>query len=215
MTKKNTKNKKPLPPPPQNRQIPNSLVRKATALSSAPNYHLQHAREYPLYGCWVMAGWQARGITPVVVAREQEPGRIMFGVYMMDLYCLGVKDVYTKTDYSVSRFERDLPEFCAHDPEPCSVELAHEIIYGGLEYAEKLGFQPHPDFTKQMADLMLDPPDAHPRVDQVSFGKDGKPFYITGPYDSQQKITSIVNTLKRTCGEGNFHYMIGFGEPMD
>jgi hypothetical protein len=215
VTKKTAKNKKPLPPPPQNRQIPNSLVRKATALSAVPNQHLQHAREYPLYGCWIMSGWQESGITPVVVAREQEPGRIMFGVYMMDLYCMGIKDVYTKTDYSLSRFERDLPEFCARAPEACSVELAHEVIYGGLEYAEKLGFQPHPDFTKQMADLMLDPPDAHPRVDQVVFGKDGQPFYITGPYDSQQKITSILNTLKRTCGEGNFHYMIGFGEPSD
>ena len=110
-----------------------------------------------------MTGWQEAGISPVVVAREQEPGKIMFGVYMVDLYCLGVKDAFTKVDYSTKRFKRDLHLFCADAPQECSVELAHEVIYGGLEYAEKLGFQPHPDFKEQMADLMLDLSEDHPR----------------------------------------------------
>jgi hypothetical protein len=59
-------------------QIPISQVRKSTFL--APNQSLQRAREYPLYGCWMMAGWQEKGIKPVVVAGEPDPGRVMFGV---------------------------------------------------------------------------------------------------------------------------------------
>jgi hypothetical protein len=130
---------------------------------------------------------------------------------MVDLYCLGIKDVFTRTDYSLNRFERELPKLCSGAPQQCSVELAHEVIYGGLEYAEKLGFQPHPDYHKQMADLMLDPPDAHPRVDHVAFGKDGKPLYVSGPYDDEQKINFVMKTLTRTCGTGNFDYLVGFG----
>ncbi len=211
MSKQASKNKKSLPKP--NRQIPISLVRKSTSVE--PSLPLQHARDYPLYGCWIMAGWQGAGITPVVVAREQEPGRVMFGVYMVDLYCLGIKDVFTRTDYSLNRFERELPKLCSYEPEKCSVELAHEVIYGGLEYAANLGFQPHPDYHKMMADLMLDPPDAHPRLDQVSFGKGGKPFYVSGPYDDEKKIASVVNTLTRTCGKGNFNVLVGFGDRPD
>jgi hypothetical protein len=214
VSKKKTKDKKPRPLPKPNRQISNSMIRKATT-SSTLNSPLQNAREHPLHGCWIMAGWQEAGITPVVVARQQEPNRVMFGVYMVDLYCLGVKNAYTRTDYSVSRFERDLPQLCAGAPEKCSVELAHEVIYGGLEYAEKLGFQPHPDFKKQMADLLLDPPDAHPRQDHVAFGKDGKPFYVAGPYDDKVKTSLVFSTLKRTCGEGNFDFLIRLGSNDD
>jgi hypothetical protein len=162
-----------------------------------------------------MAGWQETRITPVVVAREQRPGRIMFGVYMVDLHLLGVKDVFTRTDYSLSRFERELSHLCADEPEKCSVELAHEVIYGGLEYAEKYGFQPHPDFKVQRADLMLDPPDAHLREAGVVFGKDGKPFYVSGPFDDQLKTASVLATLERTAGAGNYDYLAALDDMSD
>jgi hypothetical protein len=123
---------------------------------------------------------------------------------VVDLYCLGIKDAYTRTGYSLNRFERELPRMCQGEPEKISVELAHEIAYGALEYAEKLGFEPHPDFHRLQADLVLDPPDAHPRKNQVAFGKNGKPFYIAGPYDDKYKVMAVLNTLRRTVGEGNF-----------
>jgi hypothetical protein len=215
MSKKTKKDKKQKPRPQgkPNQQIPISKIRALKLLG--PRHYLEHAREYPIHGCWIMSGWHESGMTPVVVAREQEPGKVMFGVYMVDLYCLGIKDVYTKTDYSLSKFERELPIMCANQPEKCSVELAHEVIYGGMEYAQRYGFQPHPDFKVLLADLMLDPPEAHPRMDHVAFGKDGKPFYVSGPYDDERKARFIVETLMRTAGEGNFDYLMGLGEMSD
>jgi hypothetical protein len=210
MSNKTKKGKTSRPLPKPNRQISNSLARKSIILGLSDA--LQHAREHALYGCWLMNGWQDAGLTPVVVAREQEAGKLMFGVYMVDLYCLGVKDVYTRTDCSINTFQRDLPRMCMGEPIKCSVELAHEIIYGALEYAEKIGFEPHPDFKKQLADVMLDPPDAHPRNNHVTFGKDGKPFYVSGPYDDKFKISFVLSTLKRTCGEGNFNVLMGLDE---
>ena len=213
MSKKSKSDKRNRPLPKPNQQIPNSLIRPFTALGQSP--YLENAREYPLHGCWIMEGWQEKGITPVIVARLQDNGRIMFGVYMVDYYCLGIKDTYTRVDYSRNRFERELPKLCVNAPVRCSVELAHELIYGALEYAEKLGFAPHPDFYKQKADLMLDPPDSHPCENNVSFGKDGKTLYISGPYDSEMKSRSVINTLMRTCGPGNFDYIVGLGDLPD
>lgn len=213
MSKKSKKDKRSRPLPKPNRQIPNSLIRLVNTFGQNP--YLQNAREYPLHGCWIMEGWQETGITPVVVARMQDNGRVMFGVYMVDYYCLGIKDAYTRADYSRNRFESELPRLCVNAPVSCSVELAHELIYGALEYAEKLSIEPHPDFYKQKADLMLDPPDAHPRENHVEFGKDGKPLYISGPYDSEMKSRSVVNTLMRTCGPGNFEYIVSLGDMSD
>lgn len=214
MHKKNKKDKGQRPLPKPNRQIPISSIRPINN-SFDQIFYLQAAREYPLYGCWIMEGWEDTGITPVTVARVQDNGHILFGVYMVDFYCLGVKNAYTRVDYSRNRFERELPERCIDAPMSCSVELAHELIYGALEYAKKLGFEPHPDFYEQHADLILDPPDAHPRENQVEFGKDGKPYYVSGPYDSEQKARSVVNTLMRTCGPDNFHYLVSLGGVSD
>jgi hypothetical protein len=209
VTKKSRKNKKPRPQPKTSWQIPNSMIKAVKLLD--PEYYLQHAREYPILGCWIMEGWYEAGITPVIVAREQAPGKVIFASCMVDLTCLGIKDAYANADFSLAKFERELPKMCAFKPEKCSPELAHEVIYGAMEYAERYGFHPHPDFTAQMADLVLDPPDAHPRLDNVAFGKDGKPFYISGPYDNEYTRQNIFNTLMRTAGEGNFDYIVGLG----
>ena len=206
MPKKHKKDRRPRQPRVDS-QIPISSVRPIKILG--PRYYLQHARQYPILGCWVMAGWKKEGITPVVVARQQGPDRVIFAVCLVDLYCLGVKDAYSNADCSQAKFLRDLPQMCVGAPEPCSVELAHEIIYGGLEYAQRYGIQPHRDFTAQMCDQVLDPPEAHQRSNHVKFGYKGKPLFVSGPNDDERRIKSVINTLISSAGEGNFNYMVG------
>ena len=212
MSKKTKKDRKPRPQPKPNRQIPNSMIKPIKLFG--PRYYLEHAREYPILGCWIMEGWSEAGLAPVVIEREIEPGKILAAVCMVDLYCLGVKDAYAITNMSRSKLESSLSFICAGSPEKISVELAHEIIYGAIEYAASYGFQPHPDFKTLMVDLVLDPPDAHPRLENVAFGKDGKPFYISGPNDDVQRKDFIFNTLMRTAGKDNFDFLIG-NDPID
>jgi hypothetical protein len=169
--------------------------------------HLEQARDFPILGCWVMEGWQARGITPVIVARLQADNRIMYGAFMVDLFCLGVKNALWETDVSRNRFERDLPRMCSDAPELCEAALAHAIIYGAVDYARQYGFEPHRDFAK--ASLVLDPPDTHVPTHQVEFGNKGKPLFVSGPHDNPR---AIVNQLLRTAGEGNFDYIVGFSD---
>lgn len=208
MPKKHKKDKRPRRPK-INTQIPISQVRKITLES--PLEALQNARQYPIIGCWVMQDWMESGITPVVIARQQNDEQVLYANFLADLYCLGVKDVVVDENVSRKRFERSLPKLCMLEPEQISVELAHEIVYGALEYARKYGFEPHPDFTRLHTDQVLDPPEAHPRTFGVQFGKDGKPFFVPGPNENEYQINHILQTLERTAGEGNYHYMIGIG----
>jgi hypothetical protein len=210
MPKKHKKDPRPRQPGVDS-QIPISRVRPIKILG--PRYYLQHAREYPILGCWIMAGWKKEGITPVVVARQQEPDKVIFAVCLVDLYCLGVKSAFANADYSQPKFQRELPQMCSGAPEQCSVELAHEIIYGGLEYAQRYGFPPHRDLTAQMCDQVLDPPETHARTNHVKFGHKGKPLFVSGPYDDERRIKSVINTLMDTAGEGDFDYVAGFGPP--
>lgn len=207
----NKKKDKKLRAPRVNSQLPISQLRKVVL--TGPRYHLERAREYPLHGCWVYKNWKQSGIAPVVVARRQPNDRILCAVYLIDLYCLGIKDCYTRTDISPAQFKRDLPEMCAQEPEPCSVEFAHELVYGAMEFAKSYGFDPHPNFKSALADKVLDPPETHARVHGIEFGKNGKPFFFSGPYDDEFKINRILQTLQRNAGQENFSYVVHLNNP--
>lgn len=171
-----------------------------------PRDFIQHAREYPFLGCWVMKGWQDSGLAPVVVARQQTPDKVIFGTFLTDLYLLGVKDAYCNGDFSLKRFQANLPQMCMGEPEPCDVGLAHELIYGAIDFARRYDFEPHPDF--KLASQVLDPPGVHPVKKRPKFGKGGKPFFVAGPYDN---VNAIIKKLQRTAGEGNYTVMMDLG----
>lgn len=180
--------------------------RRARAKGTQPPVAVRQARSYPIDGCWVQEGWKESGLATVVVARRQPNGAIVFGSFLVDHYCLGVKDAFCNADVPPGQFRNEyLPRLLhGYSPLSISVDLAHEIVYGAIDFAARFGFQPHPDF--RLCQNILDPPEMHPRTGQVQFGKDGKPFYISGPDDNPH---AIFNQLMRTAGEGNFQYLIG------
>jgi hypothetical protein len=175
-----------------------------------PRYYIEHAREYPIFGSWIMKGWQESGITPVVIARQQSPDKVIFASYLVDYYCLGVKDALCNGDFPLKRFNNNLPELCSGNPEACDIGLAHELVYGAIDFARCYGFEPHPDF--ELAGMVLDPPGTYPSKHELEFGKDGKPLFISGPRDDAE---AIVNKLLRTAGEGNFDYLVMLGDVDD
>jgi hypothetical protein len=171
---------------------------------------IREARRYPLLGCWTQPAWDQNGLAAVVVARRQPDGLVAFATCLVDYYCLGVKDAFCNADVPYGRFMKEqLPKMLVGaQPLEITSDLAHELIYGSIEYAARWGFRPHADF--KLAQQVLDAPGAHPRSGQVQFGKDGKPFYISGPHDNVQ---AILRQLARTAGEGNYDFLAHLDQP--
>ena len=171
---------------------------------------IRQARRYPLLGCWTQQGWNESGLAVVVVARRQPDGQVVFGTFLVDHYCLGVKDAYCNADVPYGRFTNELlPRMLMGEhPVELAADLAHELIYGSIEYAARWGFRPHRDF--KLAQQVLDLPEDHPRSGEIEFGKDGKPFFVSGPHDN---VNAIMHQLARTAGEGNYDYLAAIGEP--
>jgi hypothetical protein len=170
---------------------------------------LRRAGDYPIEGCWTRTDWQDAGLTVVVIARRQPDGRIAFGGYVVDLYCLGLKNTTASANVPRWRFYEEILPDAIGEGEVLEITpaLAHELIYGSIEYAGQFGFRPHRDYRDSR--YLLDPADAHPRSETVEFGHEGKPLYIEGPYDNAQ---AIVRQLERTAGEGNYDFVITVGE---
>ncbi|MCX7016774.1 MAG: hypothetical protein NTW86_30160 [Candidatus Sumerlaeota bacterium] len=178
-------------------------ARQRTAASPiGAQTRIMNARKYPLHKCYINPDWREQGIAHVVVSRMQTNGQITFGVYLVDVGCLGAKDAFCNANFPESAFRERFEE--SEQFVPCDAALAHQIIYGGIRWAEKAGFTPHHDFG--LARLVLDEESRFEPNPDIEFGKDGKHFYIGGPYDDQERI---VAQLEATLGENNYHYIVG------
>jgi len=40
---------------------------------------------------------------------------------------------------------------------------------------------------------------------KYAYGKEGKPFYMNGPYESPADVQKIINTLTEKCGVNGFN----------
>ncbi|MEM9849618.1 MAG: hypothetical protein AAF847_17145, partial [Bacteroidota bacterium] len=169
---------------------------------SLKNYIIKVARKLPLHECLIFEGWEELGKTQLVVSRRKPNGNIIIGFYMVDLWCMGLKDTfyreaeeweYEEIKGQISRgASEDDFEVIRTDP-----EIAFNVIYGAIEYAEDLGFSPAKEFA--VTEYILDDVEQIPFVD-ITFGKDGRPLYTSGPDDN---VDRILKTLDKFVGKGN------------
>ncbi|MFK7775112.1 MAG: hypothetical protein AB8F94_23425 [Saprospiraceae bacterium] len=170
---------------------------------SMTNYIKQAARKLKVLECLAIPGWEESGLAQIVVARQKPNGAILAGIYVVDIFCLGIKD----TLYQIFDFEDDYRDFIDmnlnKNGEMIEIEpqLAFNLIYGAREYAEDLGFEPHRDF--KLTEYILPDVEDIEYID-IEFGKDGKPFYMSGPFDNVDKI---LNTLSKNVGADNFEFV--------
>ena len=138
-----------------------------------------------LAGCWISPSWSTGltvgdhpgwplhedpaagtdGLAAVLVARRHRHGKVSVCGYLADVYCLGVKNALgpeVMDDLGLRGFVRDF--FSGYDGDPLEVpiELAREVVFGSVEYARSLGFDPHPDFAAARgASRFVDRPERH------------------------------------------------------
>ena len=173
--------------------------------SLSPQAIIRRARTFPLLECLITANWQQdnSGMVQILLARQQPDGDICFGSYLVDMYCLGLKNTYANAGFSRTRYENEVRGriFRGVPPEECPVELAHQMIYASIEYAARFGFQPEKDFA--LAQYLLAPRGELEEPYELTFGKNGKPFFIAGPHDN---ATHILKQLEKTAGPGNYDF---------
>jgi len=124
---------------------------------------------------------------------------------LVDVYCLGVKNVSGPEIIDEVGLRLFLQSFYAFYPagwQDAPIELAQHLVFGAVDYARGLGFEPMAGFADVAGHL-----GAWQGPSAITFGKDGAPFYACGPYDDPGRI---VRTLERTVGPPpNFDYAVG------
>jgi hypothetical protein len=169
---------------------------------------LRDAHTFPILECWISADWKnGSGLVEILLARQQPNGKICCGSYLVDKFCLGLKNTFAKTNLSPERYQDHYDKLSSRQTLiECPIELAHQMVYEGIDYAAQFGFEPQRDWAQSQ--YVLEPRGELEEPYKLTFGKNGKPFFISGPYDDVKKITS---QLEKTAGRGNFDVLILMG----
>ena len=153
----------------------------------------------------------------LVVSRFKADGRVEAGFFLLDVFCLGVKDAgfhcfNSIADYQESLLDRLFPD---EDRMRMTLAAARKLTEEAISYARGLGFSPGADYKK--ASRVFGGITTADCDEQFLFGKDDKPLYIQGPSDSPARVERILRALEARCGEGGYHYIVAAHdlEPLD
>ncbi len=171
---------------------------------------IERAAAAPILHCCTCDVLWEQGIANVLVSRVLASGNVAFVAFLLDVYCLGVKnvifDVMPRSRYDWQVYGKLLGDYNIIQLTP---EAARKLIEGGVEYARNLGLPPHSDYHK--AKVIFGDVDASECEDEFVYGKDGKPYFIAGPHDSASRCSRIISTLTDHCGPDGFHYLMPIG----
>ena len=164
-----------------------------------------------IYGAFVSPTIFEEGLGSVVIARKLPNGRIAFGMFLVDAYCLGVKNA----DFNIVPREtfNDYIDQAAglHGLPRDDPARARKLVEEAIAYARDLGFNPHRDFRD--AEAIFGDIDADECEELFVFGSNGKPFFVAGPYDSPGKIRRIMARLGEACEEDGYHTLLETDDP--
>jgi hypothetical protein len=177
--------------------------------SNDPTVQLATATSWAIEEALVPENLWDTGIGNLILARRHPSGRLVISCFLVDVFCLGVKNAFWRIlgtfeykDFLLKteqhgKLEKVAPEFFA------------KLVYSAVEYAHSFGFLPHPDYRH--AKMLLNGIDADSCTTTFEFGKDGKPFYIAGPHESLATAKSIAQRIQKAGG----HYVVPLSPEMD
>ena len=82
----------------------------------------------------------------VVLARRDPTGKIAFGSYLLDVFCLGVKDSFWSI-VPEGEYDDILDRAEEHgELQNVTPEYLAKLVFGVVEFARQVGIAPHADF---------------------------------------------------------------------
>lgn len=167
-------------------------------------YIRQKARMLPVEDCFMTSDWEKVGESIVLVVRRHVKETYTIGVYLIDTFCLGLKDSYyyfsiDKIDYDnlLERFRRN------ESLEKISYNEAHNMIFGAIAFAEEAGITPSNSF--ELTQYLLEEDTEDVPLIEYDYGKNGEHFLCA---NNRLELNRYLPLLDKNLGKGNYHYIV-------
>lgn len=169
--------------------------RKLEFLNDSLTARVLRAAHAPIRHCLVPETLFDAGIGTVILARGITASYLTLGVFLVDTWCLGIKDTYFRS-LDAEDFEMmidDTTPMASVDP-----SYARKLLRAAAAWAASIGFSPHRDFVaveRLFGDVRADASDV-----TFQFGREGKVLYVPGPRESPTQVRLRFGRLGRALG---------------
>jgi hypothetical protein len=164
------------------------------------------AASSPIHEALVPAKLFELGMGNLVFSRLLPDGRIAMGAFLLDTFCLGVKNAFvaivTKDVYAMRRSNWS----SAENLQPMEPVCFRKLVEGCVAYAQDLGFRPHADYT--VASQIFGDVQSADCSTRFEYGHGGKPFYVSGPHETPARVQAIIDQLEHRVGAGNYDCLV-------
>jgi hypothetical protein len=178
--------------------------RRAEVLEASLPARVLRAARAPIQHCFLSESLFEIGIGTLVLARGATRIHLGFSSFLLDTFCLGIKDVmFESVDGEV--FE-DYMEMTEAESPMVDVDPAYarKLLRDLAAWSKSIGFAPHRDFAA--VERMFGDVSADASEENFRFGRDGKPVYIPGPTDTGPLIQRRIAQLRNILGDDGFGF---------
>lgn len=141
----------------------------------------------PIYKCYITPHWAEAGEAHIIVARKNQRGDLVVGSYLVDTFCLGLKDTYWNIigEADLKSHVEDSDMF-----EETTYPVVHNLILGAIEFAEEAGIEPAPGFELTQYILAEDTDDIE--LIEYEYGYKGKHHLVIGDDGAERKYAMLL-----------------------
>lgn len=165
----------------------------------------ERVRQVPIYKCYISNDLEESTEGTVMVVRKHAGDKYTCGLYLLDKYCLGVKDA----SYYLRMDEVEYNELLEHFEGNFSLrevayEEAHNWVWGAVGFAEDAGIAPCKDF--ELAQYVLAEDNDEVELIEYDFGDaDGKHCLLA---DGRLEASTYLPLMHKNLGD-EFTFCLG------
>ena len=132
-----------------------------------------------------------------------------FACFLVDVWCLGVKDVIInvapRPRYETNMYQKLAQQGMVSLRPKCD----RKLVEGSIQYALDLGLPPHPDY--RVGKLIFGDIAVEACTEEYSYGKDGKPMFVAGPYRFSRAMPANLRRWKVPLARGEHFFIVPGG----
>ncbi len=159
----------------------------------------------PIYQCLLQKQSLAdEGVGILIFARKPAAGTVALSSFMLDSYCLGVKNAYfierdlAEADWIIDSMIETAPAI------PVEPGYARKLLHELVAWSRSLGIEPHEDYAE--AEALFGDVSTEGQVIEFPFGLEGKPVLVPGPEDTPAQLRRWSERLTLAVGADGFEW---------
>lgn len=158
-----------------------------------------------LVACYVNRDWREDGKASLYLLRRVPGGGHAMAAFLVDLWCIGLKDAWGRLDISYSDFIESIERVPREaDLVRVDLDLARRLVAGGIRFAGQNGFRLPRNYRRWTA-LLGGLPDPE-TADLSDFGVDGGLQYVGPMDDLRQRLAH--GTVEEFLSRKDVKYLI-------